>query len=207
MTAHIHPDGLARCTWPGLETPEYTHYHDTEWGVPTADDHKLFEKLILEGFQAGLSWLTILRKREHFRNVFHGFAPEKIARYKEADVARLMADPGIVRNKMKVEATIDNARAFLKLQERTSLSAFLWAFQDGKAVVNRHASHGDVPPKTDVSAAMSKALLKEGFRFVGPTTLYAFMQSMGFVNDHLVGCHRHAACAKMQTGWTVKLVE
>ena len=203
MTALTYPDGLARCTWPGLDAPDYTHYHDTEWGVPCADDQKLFEKLVLEGFQAGLSWITILRKREHFRKVFHGFAPEKIARYTEQDVARLMADPGIVRNKLKVEATISNARAFLKLQERTTLSAFLWDFQNGKPVINRYNAHGDVPPKTDVSTRMSKALLKEGFRFVGPTTLYAFMQSMGFVNDHLIGCHRHDACAQMQNGWRV----
>ncbi len=203
MPAKPYPDGLDRCTWPGLEAPDYTHYHDTEWGVPCADDKKLFEKLVLEGFQAGLSWITILRKREHFRKVFHGFDPEQIARYTDTDIARLMADPGIVRNKMKVEATIDNARAFLKLQDHSSLSAFLWAFQDGKAVVNRYRAHGDVPPKTDISTAMSKALLKQGFRFVGPTTLYAFMQSMGFVNDHLVGCHRHQVCADMQKVWTV----
>lgn len=203
MTAKPHADGLDRCTWPGLEHPEYVHYHDTEWGVPSADDIKLFEKLLLEGFQAGLSWLTILRKRENFRAAFHGFKPEKIARYTDKDIARLMADPGIVRNKLKVEASIDNARAFLKLQDRTTLSKFLWSFQDGKAVINRYAGHGDVPPKTDVSTAMSKALLKEGFRFVGPTTLYAFMQSMGFVNDHLVGCHRHKACAAMQKSWRV----
>jgi DNA-3-methyladenine glycosylase I len=203
MTAVRYPDGLHRCTWPGLEAPEYTHYHDTEWGVPCADDRKLFEKLILEGFQAGLSWITILRKREHFRGVFHGFDAEKIARYTDKDVARLMADPGIVRNKLKVEATIDNARAFLKLQERTTLSAFLWDFQGGKAIINRYAAHADVPPKTEISTKMSKALLKEGFRFVGPTTLYAFMQSMGFVNDHLVGCHRHKACAALQKTWRV----
>jgi DNA-3-methyladenine glycosylase I len=203
MTALKYPDGIARCTWPGLDSPDYLLYHDTEWGVPCADDQKLFEKLILEGFQAGLSWITILRKREHFRKVFHGFAPEKVARFTEKDIAQLMADPGIVRNKLKVEATISNARAFLKLQERTTLSAFLWGFQDGKPVINRHRTHGDVPPKTEVSTKMSKALLKEGFRFVGPTTLYAFMQSMGFVNDHLVGCHRHAACAQLQKGWRV----
>jgi DNA-3-methyladenine glycosylase I len=203
MTAKPHADGLARCTWPGLEHPEYVHYHDTEWGVPCADDIKLFEKLILEGFQAGLSWLTILRKREHFRTALHGFRPEKIARYTDKDIARLMADAGIVRNKMKVEATIDNARAFLKLQDRTTLSAFLWSFQDGRAVINRYKGHGDVPAKTEISTAMSKALLKEGFRFVGPTTVYAFMQSMGFVNDHLVGCHRHKACAEMQNTWRV----
>lgn len=201
--AKWQPDILPRCTWPGLEHADYAQYHDTEWGVPCDDDDKLFEKLVLEGFQAGLSWLTILRKREHFRRVFHGFNPAKIARYTDKDVARLMADPGIVRNKLKIEATIDNARAFLALRERTTLAAFLWAFVDGTPQVNRFSRHGDVPAKTDVSIRMSKALLKEGFRFVGPTTLYAFMQSMGFVNDHLVGCHRHAACAALQKRFRV----
>lgn len=197
-------DGLERCTWPGLADPIYQRYHDEEWGVPTADDRKLFEKLILEGFQSGLSWITILRKREHFRKVFHGFDAERIARYGEKDVARLMADPGIVRNRLKVEATIDNARAYLALREKTSLSAFLWDFVDGKPRINRYKAHGDVPPQTDVSLAISKALKKEGFRFVGPTTVYAFMQSMGFVNDHLTTCHRHAACAALQTSFKVK---
>jgi DNA-3-methyladenine glycosylase I len=204
MTAAKGADGLHRCTWPGLETPEYTHYHDTEWGVPVGDDQKLFEKLILEGFQAGLSWLTILRKREHFRKVFHNFDAAKIARYGDRDIARLMADPGIIRNKLKVEATIDNARALLKLQEKQRLAVYLWDFLDGRPQINHYASHKDVPPQTDHSVKMSKALKKEGFRFVGPTTVYAFMQSMGFVNDHLTGCHRHAACAKLQMRWLLK---
>jgi DNA-3-methyladenine glycosylase I len=187
-----------RCTWPGLEHPEYVHYHDTEWGVPVADDRKLFEKLILEGFQSGLSWLTILRKRESFRSAFHGFDAERMARYGDTDKARLMADAGIIRNRLKVEASIDNARAFLKMQDGPGLSVFLWDFFDGKPVINAPAKHGDVPPVTEMSTAVSKALKAEGFRFVGPTTVYAFLQSMGFVNDHLVTCHRHAACAKLQ---------
>jgi DNA-3-methyladenine glycosylase I len=203
MTAHCGDDGLHRCTWPGLAEPIYTRYHDTEWGVPCADDVKLFEKLILEGFQAGLSWITILKKREHFRKVFHGFDAERIARYTDKDVARLMADPGIIRNKLKVEATIDNARAFLKLQDKQRLGLFLWDFLDGKPQINQYASHSNVPPQTDLSVKISKALKKEGFRFVGPTTVYAFMQSMGFVNDHLTGCHRHSACAKLQNAWRV----
>jgi DNA-3-methyladenine glycosylase I len=203
MKLAVTPDTLPRCTWPGLAAPEYTHYHDTEWGVPCADDHKLFEKLILEGFQAGLSWLTILRKRETFRAAFHGFNAAEIVRYGDTDIARLMADPGIIRNRLKIEATIDNARAFLKLQEKVGLARFLWDFVDGRPVINRYRAHADVPPQTDVSAAISKALKKEGFRFVGPTTVYAFMQSMGFVNDHLVSCHRHGPCADLQRSWTV----
>lgn len=202
MTARLGPDGLHRCTWPGLDTPEYTHYHDTEWGVPVGDDQKLFEKLVLEGFQSGLSWLTILRKRETFRKAFHGFDAKKIVRYGDKDIARLLADPGIIRNRLKVEATISNARALLDLQSRQSLGAFLWNFVDGRPIINQHRSHGDVPPQTDLSAKISKALKAEGFRFVGPTTVYAFLQSMGFVNDHLTGCHRHAPCAKLQAQWT-----
>lgn len=200
----VAADGLERCTWPGLDDPLYQRYHDREWGVPCADDQRLFEKLILEGFQSGLSWITILRKREHFRKVFHDFNPARIARYGEKDVARLMADPGIVRNRLKVEATIDNARAYLALQEKTSLSAFLWDFVDGKPRINRYKAHGEVPPQTDVSLAISKALKKQGFRFVGPTTVYAFMQSMGFVNDHLTTCHRHEACAALQKSFKLK---
>jgi DNA-3-methyladenine glycosylase I len=189
---------LKRCTWPGIQDPIYTAYHDTEWGVPVTDDQKLFEKLILEGFQSGLSWLTILKKRETFRAAFDNFDATRIARYTDVDKARLLADVGIIRNRLKVEATIDNARAYLALQETSSLSAFLWAFSDGKPQINRYASHGDVPPQTEMSAAMSKALKAKGFRFVGPTTVYAFMQSMGFVNDHLSTCHRHGACAALQ---------
>ena len=187
-----------RCTWPGLEHPEYALYHDTEWGVPTADDQKLFEKLVLEGFQSGLSWLTILRKRENFRKAFHGFDAARIARYTDKDKARLMADAGIIRNRLKIDATIDNARAFLALQKSTGLAEFLWDFFDGKPQINQAAKHGDVPPVTETSTQISKALKQQGFRFVGPTTVYAFLQSMGFVNDHLVSCHRHAECAKLQ---------
>jgi DNA-3-methyladenine glycosylase I len=201
MTANKGPDGLHRCTWPGLETPEYTRYHDTEWGVPVGCDRKLFEKLILEGFQSGLSWLTILRKRDTFRQAFDDFDATKIARYDQKYIERLLGDPGIIRNRLKIEATIDNARAFLALQQKQRLGPFLWQFVDGKPIINRYKSHGDVPPQTDLSTRLSKALKSEGFRFVGPTTVYAFLQSMGFVNDHLTGCHRHAACAAMQKTW------
>lgn len=187
-----------RCPWPGIADPEYTRYHDEEWGVPHADDRRLFEKLVLEGFQSGLSWLTILRKRPNFRAAFHDFDAERIARYGDRDKARLMADTGIVRNRLKIDATIDNARAYLKLRDKTTLAAFLWGHLDGRPLIHQRASFKDVPAETDVSKAISKALKKEGFRFVGPTTLYAFMQSSGFVNDHLVSCHRHEACAKLQ---------
>jgi DNA-3-methyladenine glycosylase I len=189
---------LVRCPWVGIAEPIYTRYHDEEWGVPQPDDRALFEKLVLEGFQAGLSWLTILKKRENFRRAFQGFVPERIARYGAKDIARLMADPGIVRNRLKVEATIDNARAVLKLTKRMSLSAFLWNFLDGHPQINRHKSFKTVPAETPASKAISKALKAEGFRFVGPTTVYAFMQSTGMVNDHLVTCHRHEACAQLQ---------
>jgi len=197
-------DGKERCTWPGLEHPEYIAYHDTEWGVPTADSQKLFEKLVLEGFQSGLSWLTILRKREGFRKAFHNFDARRIARYTDKDKARLLADTGIIRNRLKIDATIDNARAFLAMQERADLGVFLWDFFDGKPLINARKGHGDVPPATELSTKISKALKAEGFRFVGPTTVYAFLQSMGFVNDHLVGCHRHAECAKLQRAFRAR---
>jgi DNA-3-methyladenine glycosylase I len=187
-----------RCPWVGIADPIYARYHDEEWGVPHANDRALFEKLVLEGFQSGLSWLTILRKRENFRRAFDGFEPERIARYGPKDIARLMADAGIVRNRLKVEATIDNARALLKLSGRTRLSTFLWGFLDGRPQTNTHRSFKTVPAETPVSKAISKALKAEGFRFVGPTTVYAFMQSTGMVNDHLVTCHRHEACAELQ---------
>jgi len=191
-------DDVVRCPWGGIADPLYTRYHDTEWGVPHADDTRLFEKLVLEGFQSGLSWLTILRKRENFRRAFDDFDAEKIARYGEQDQTRLMADAGIVRNRLKVEATIDNARALLKLNERTRLSVFLWDFLDGKPLINTHAAMKGVPAETELSKKISKALKSEGFRFVGPTTVYAFMQSSGFVNDHMVSCHRHGPCAALQ---------
>ncbi|MGE0699764.1 MAG: DNA-3-methyladenine glycosylase I [Hyphomicrobiaceae bacterium] len=190
-----------RCPWVGIADAEYQRYHDEEWGVPHADDRRLFEKLVLEGFQSGLSWLTILRKRPAFRTAFHDFDAERMARFGEADKARLMGDAGIVRNRLKVEASIDNARAYLKLRERTSLAAFLWGFLDGKPIVHERRSLKEVPPETALSKSMSKALKAAGFRFVGPTTVYAFMQSSGFVNDHLVDCHRHEPCAALQRGF------
>jgi DNA-3-methyladenine glycosylase I len=189
---------IVRCRWAGITEPIYERYHDEEWGVPHANDRAMFEKLVLEGFQAGLSWLTILKKRENFRRAFHGFDPERIVRYGAKDIARLMADPGIVRNRLKVEATIDNARAVLKLARRTRLSTFLWAFLDGRPQVNSHRTFKTVPAETPTSKAISKALKAEGFRFVGPTTVYAFMQSTGMVNDHMVTCHRYEACAELQ---------
>ena len=187
-----------RCRWAGIADPLYTRYHDEEWGVPMTDDRAMFEKLVLEGFQSGLSWLTILRKRENFRKAFHRFDARRIARYGAPDIARLMADTGIVRNRLKVEATIDNARALLKLQQRTSLAAFLWGFIDGRPQINQHRSFKTVPAETPLSKAISKALKAEGFRFVGPTTIYAFMQSTGMVNDHMVSCLRYEPCARLQ---------
>ncbi len=189
---------LVRCSWLGIADAEYTRYHDEEWGVPKSDDQALFEKLILEGFQAGLSWLTILRKRDNFRKAFHGFDAERVARFNARDVERLMGDAGIIRNRAKIEATIENAQAYLRLRERTSLGKFLWDFLDGKPVVHERRTMRDIPPESPESKAISKALKKEGFRFVGPTTVYAFMQSSGFVNDHLVNCHRYAPCAALQ---------
>lgn len=185
-----------RCPWAGSD-PLYVAYHDTEWGVPKTDDRALFEKLVLEGFQSGLSWITILRKRENFRKAFHGFDPVRIARYGDKDAARLMQDEGIVRNRLKIEATIDNARAYLKLAETRTLASLLWEMAGSKPQQNAHRSMKDVPAETPVSKAISKELKRQGFRFVGPTTVYAFMQSMGMVNDHLVGCPGHAACAKL----------
>ena len=194
---------VTRCPWAGIADPLYARYHDEEWGVPHANDRAMFEKLVLEGFQAGLSWITILRKRENFRRAFHGFDPERIARYGAKDIARLMADPGIVRNRLKVAATIDNARALLKLEKRIRLSAFLWGFLDGRPQINEHNAFKMVPAETPASKAISKALKAEGFRFVGPTTVYAFMQSTGMVNDHLTSCHRHAPCAELQRRFAV----
>ena len=189
---------LVRCGWVGITDAEYTRYHDEEWGVPKTDDRALFEKLILEGFQAGLSWITILRKRENFRKAFHAFDAERIARFGARDVERLMGDAGIVRNKAKIEATIENAQAYLRMKERTSLAKFLWDFVDGKPLIHERQTMREIPPESPESKTISKALKQEGFRFVGPTTVYAFMQSSGFVNDHVVGCHRHGACAALQ---------
>lgn len=185
----VGPDGRHRCGWCG-DDAEYQRYHDEEWGVVQRDDRVLFEKICLEGFQAGLSWITILRKRENFRRAFHGFEPEKLARMGEADVARLMGDAGIVRNRMKIEATISNAQAWLDMMEGggQGFSDFVWAAVDGETQVNRPRTMADVPGKTPAAEQLSKRLKKAGFRFVGPTICYAFMQSMGLVDDHLEGC-------------------
>jgi DNA-3-methyladenine glycosylase I len=188
---------IKRCPWAGAD-PEYQRYHDQEWGVPLTRDEALFEKLVLEGFQAGLSWITILRKRPNFRRAFAGFDAAAIAAYRAKDVARLMKDEGIVRNRAKIEATVDNAKAYVRLSERTSLREFLLGFLDAGPVQNRHRTMADIPAQTELSKRISKALKAEGFRFVGPTTVYAFMQSVGMVNDHLVDCHRYAPCAKLQ---------
>ena len=183
---------MERCPWcEGFDL--YREYHDREWGVPLRDDRALFELLILEGAQAGLSWSTVLKKREHYRRVFDGFDPERIARYDEAKVAALLADPGIIRNRAKVAATIGNARAWLAMRAAgQSFSDFLWQFVGGRPIVNHWQSLAEVPAKTAQSDAMSKALAKAGFKFVGSTICYAFMQASGMVNDHLLTCPRHA---------------
>jgi len=181
-----------RCPWCG-DDPLYVAYHDTEWGVPCHDERSLFEFLILEGAQAGLSWITILRKRENYRRAFHNFDPARIARYGEKDVARLLGDAGIVRNRLKIAASIDNARATLKLYEQGgSLDQLLWAFVDGRPRINRWRSLAEVPAITAEAEALSKELKRRGFRFIGPTVIYAHMQATGMVNDHLVSCPRHA---------------
>jgi DNA-3-methyladenine glycosylase I len=189
---------VQRCTWAGEDGGEYARYHDQEWGVPMTDDRALFEKLTLEGFQAGLSWLTILRKRENFRKAFHNFEAARVARFSARDVERLMRDEGIIRNRAKIEAAISNSKAYLKLSERTRFSHYLWGFLDNGPVINRLKAGERPPVETETSKRMSKALKAEGFRFVGPTTLYAFMQSTGMVNDHVTTCFRHAECAKLQ---------
>jgi DNA-3-methyladenine glycosylase I len=179
-----------RCPWPTNEIS--IRYHDTEWGVPVHDDRLLFEYLILEGAQAGLSWQTVLNKRENYRAAFDNFEAEKIARYNEARVAKLMNNPGIIRNQLKIRSTIQNAKAFLKVQEEFgSYGAYLWRFVDGKPIVNRRKSMKEIPVKTEISDAVSKDLLKRGFKFVGSTICYANMQAIGMINDHTVTCFRH----------------
>ena len=178
----------------------YRQYHDNEWGVPLRDERALFELLILEGAQAGLSWSTVLKKREHYRQVFDGFKPEVIAAYAEAKVTALLADPGIIRNRAKVAATIQNAQAYLALTANGQpFSEFLWQFVGGTPIQNNWASMAVVPASTPESIAMSKALLKAGFKFVGPTICYAFMQAAGMVNDHLVSCPRHEVIRRLAT--------
>jgi DNA-3-methyladenine glycosylase I len=193
-------DGRKRCPWPGLD-PFYVAYHDDEWGVPDYGDRALYEKLVLDGFQAGLSWITILRKRENFRRAFDGFRPELIARYDKRKVASLMRDEGIVRNRAKIEGAILSARAYLDVMEKgPGFSALLWGFLDGKPKVNRFRSRSQVPAATPLSQKMSKELIARGFKFCGPTIVYAFMQAVGMVNDHLVTCYRHGELANPVRG-------
>jgi DNA-3-methyladenine glycosylase I len=181
---------LQRCSWPTDEL--YIRYHDEEWGVPVHDDRILFEYLILEGAQAGLSWHTVLKKRENYRVAFDRFNAEKIARYNDKKIAELLNNPGIIRNRLKIHATIQNAQAFLKVREEFgSFGEYLWRFVEGKPIVNHHKSSKEVPARTALSDAMSKDLLKRGFKFVGSTICYANMQAVGMVNDHLVTCFRH----------------
>lgn len=187
---------MDRCPWCGTD-PLYVAYHDTEWGVPERDSRALWEKLVLDGFQAGLSWITILRKRPAFRAAFDGFDPERVARYGRAEVERLLADPGIVRHRGKIEATIGNARAMLEIEAAGGFADFLWRYVEGAPVQNRFASMAEVPAETPLSRRISKDLSRAGFRFCGPTITYAFMQATGMVNDHLTGCPRHAEVAAL----------
>jgi DNA-3-methyladenine glycosylase I len=193
----ISPDTVKRCPWP-KDDPLYIAYHDDEWGVPEFDDRALYEKLMLDGFQAGLSWITILRKRDNFRHAFDGFDPEKIARYGKRKTTALMNDASIVRNRAKIDGAVLSARAYLDITEKgPGFSKLLWGFVDGKPKINHFKSVSQVPAETPISRAMSKELASRGFKFVGPTIVYAFMQAVGMVNDHLVSCHRHGPCAKL----------
>jgi len=188
---------MQRCAWVTSD-PDYIAYHDREWGVPVFDDRLLFEFLVLEGAQAGLSWLTILKKRAAFRRAFAGFDPEKVAAFDDARIAALLSDPGIVRNRLKIESAVQNARAFLKVKEEFgSFAAYIWRFVDGAPRQNAWRRQEDVPAQTPESQAMSRDLYRRGFRFVGPTICYAFMQAVGMVNDHIVTCFRHKEVAEM----------
>ena len=184
---------VSRCAWSGND-PLYVQYHDEEWGVPVHDDRKLFEFLILEGAQAGLSWITILRKRPAYQVAYAGFDPEKVARYDDAKVAELLGNPGIVRNRLKIQASITNARAFLKVQEAyDSFDAYIWQFVDGKPLQGARRTLAEVPAKTPIAETLSKDLIQRGFKFVGPTIVYAHMQATGMVNDHTLECYRYRA--------------
>ncbi len=191
MLLNDHADGKPRCWWPGHD-PLYVAYHDTDWGVPEYDDRALFEKLILDGFQAGLSWITILRKREHFRKVFDSFRPEVIVTYGPDKVEALMQDAGIIRNRAKIVGTVKSAGVYLDMQARgEGFSDYLWDFVDGRPQQPNHRDRSVVPTETEIARKISKDLKKRGFTFVGPTIVYAFMQAVGMTNDHLVGCFRH----------------
>jgi DNA-3-methyladenine glycosylase I len=188
-----------RCAWPG-EDPFYQAYHDEEWGVPEYDDRALYEKLILDGFQAGLSWITILRKRDNFRRAFDGFQPEKIARYTPAKIEKLLKDEGIIRHRGKIEGAIKNARGYLEIMEKEpgGFSGYIWKFVDGKPLQNKWDAIKKVPAATPMSEALSKDLKKRGFTFCGPTIVYAFAQAVGMVNDHVVDCYRHKEVARLK---------
>ncbi len=185
-----------RCDWCG-DDPLYVDYHDKEWGVPQFDSRTLYEKLMLDGFQAGLAWITILRKRDGFRDAFEGFKPEVIARYGDKEIERLVTDERIVRHRGKIVATIGNAQAYLRISETESFSDYLWKHVDGKPIQNRMKTMADVPAQTELSVKISKQLKKDGFKFCGPTIVYAVMQAMGMVNDHMIGCPRYKACADL----------
>ncbi|MGH8558981.1 MAG: DNA-3-methyladenine glycosylase I [Methylococcales bacterium] len=188
---------IKRCIWPGSD-PLYVAYHDLEWGLPETDDQALFAKLLLDGAQAGLSWIAILRKREAYCRAFDNFDAEKIARYDEHDIAALMQNSGIVRNELKIRSAVNNARAYLKLRgELGSFSDFLWQFVDAEPIMNHWQNHLEIPVLSEQSKMMSKILKKRGFSFVGPTILYAFMQAVGMVNDHVVDCFRHEECRNL----------
>lgn len=185
-----------RCLWPGQDEL-YIAYHDDEWGVPEYDDRALYEKLILDGFQAGLSWITILRKRENFRAAFDQFEPARIARYNEKKIQSLLQDAGIIRHRGKIEAAISSAQAYLAIMEQGGFSNYLWNFVDGKPIQNSLQSMADAPAQTALSQTISKDLKQKGFKFTGPTIVYAFMQAVGMVNDHMTGCFRHKECARL----------
>jgi len=188
-----------RCPWPG-EDPLYRAYHDEEWGVPEYDHRALYEKLVLDGFQAGLSWITILRKRENFRRAFHDFKPERIARYGAKDIARLMEDASIIRSRAKIEATINGARLWLDIMEKEpgGFTELIWKHVDAMPRARQLKRMQDIPAKTEMSEKLAKELKGRGFKFCGPVIVYAFAQAVGMVNDHLVTCHRYAACAKLR---------
>ncbi|MCA9728387.1 MAG: DNA-3-methyladenine glycosylase I [Candidatus Eisenbacteria bacterium] len=192
------PKTVQRCAWPG-DDPLYQRYHDEEWGVPLHDDRTLFEFLILEGAQAGLSWITVLRKREAYRRAFAQFDPEKVARFDRKRIAALLEDPGIIRNRQKVESAVGNAKAFLDVQkEFGSFDRYIWDFVNGRPIQNRWKTLKDIPPETEVSQTISQDMRRRGFRFVGPTIVYAHMQATGMVNDHVVDCFRYAEIAALR---------
>ena len=191
--AIAHPDGLSRCPWPGHD-PAYLAYHDEEWGAPECDSRALFEKLLLDGFQAGLSWISILRKRDNFRAAFDQFDPLKIAEYDAAKVESLMQDAGIVRNRAKIQGAVASARLYLDIEAKQGFANYLWDFVDGRPIVNAFRAMEEVPALTPISEKLARDLKARGFKFCGPTIIYAFMQAVGMVNDHLVDCHRHEAC-------------